>query len=194
MAVLRGIYGKDVPEFDGCVLDWYERNGAWDSDWYAVVWDDEKGKVDHVEYDTTRAGGGGWCKIDATPDVYRKVYRYYYDCVRKNFDEHVKIDEAREVKKGDTAVVVRGRKVPKGTVGEVFWIGEVQNPYAYGTVKRAGMKVGEETVWVPYEYLEAVDWEKRVVTGKERKERIRNAARGKMTYGGLRCIDRRVVG
>ena len=34
-----------------------------------------------------------------------------------------KIEEAWTPEKGHTVVVFKGRKVPKGTVGEVFWVG-----------------------------------------------------------------------
>ena len=33
-------------------------------------------------------------------------------------------EELDQFKKGDTVVVVKGRKVPKGVVGKVFWMGE----------------------------------------------------------------------
>jgi len=59
MAVIAGIYGNTEPEYVGCVLSTYELNGYNDSDWYAVCWDREQQKLVEVEYDTTRAGGGG---------------------------------------------------------------------------------------------------------------------------------------
>lgn len=86
MAVLRGIYGKTEPEYVGCVLDTYEHNGYDDSDWYAICWDEEKQELVHIEYDTTRAGGGGYARIDATEDVILKVYRHYKEIARKEFD------------------------------------------------------------------------------------------------------------
>lgn len=46
--------------------------------------------------------------------------------------------------RGKTVQVVRGRKVPQGTVGTVFWIGP--NKFGHGT--RLGIKVGEDTVWM----------------------------------------------
>lgn len=42
--------------YEGAVLDVYERNGYDDSDFYAIVWDAEKGQIEHVMYATTR----GW--------------------------------------------------------------------------------------------------------------------------------------
>lgn len=95
MAVLCGIYGKTEPEYVGCVLDNYEHNGYNDSDWYAICWDEEQQKVTHVEYDTTRAGGGGYAKVDATMDVIRKVYRYYKEIARKSFDSTWNQEQAK---------------------------------------------------------------------------------------------------
>jgi len=190
MAIFRGVYGKTEPEYEGCVLYSYEHNGAWDSDWYAVVWDEKEGRVKEVEYDTTRAGGGGWCEIDATDEVMRKVYRYYFNDARKHFDSHIKIEEAKRVRKGDEVTVVRGRKVKKGMVGEVFWVGNTYNPFVRDYELRAGIKVGEEKFFLPVEYLEYKGWEERVATGKERKERIRKIAKNALPIWGVEVLKR----
>jgi hypothetical protein len=51
--------------------------------------------------------------------------------------------EAGEIIKGQTVEVVRGRKVPKGTVGQIVWIGED----SFGNA-RVGIKTAEgETVF-----------------------------------------------
>ena len=102
MAVLCGIYGKTEPEYVGCVLDTYEHNGYNDSDWYAICWDEEQQKVTYVEYDTTRAGGGGYAKVDATMDVIRKVYRYYKEIARKSFDSTWNQEQAKKIRREDT--------------------------------------------------------------------------------------------
>ena len=73
MAVETCLYGKTDVQYEGCVLSTYERNGYHDSDFYAVCWDEEKQAVVDVEYDTTRAGGGGYANIDATPETIRKA-------------------------------------------------------------------------------------------------------------------------
>ena len=87
MAVYAGIYGKEnIAEYEGCVLRTYEKNGYEDSDWYAVCWDRSKKAVVDVKYDTTRAGGGGSAVIDATDDVIRLAYRYYWSLGRSFFD------------------------------------------------------------------------------------------------------------
>ena len=59
-------------------------------------------------------------------------------------------EERKAPRKGRTLRVVKGRKVPKGTEGVCFWVGESQ----WG--KRVGMKVAGETVWVDAKNVEAV--------------------------------------
>ena len=183
MAVFQGIYGDHDVEYIGCTLATYEHNGAWDSDWYAVVWDDEKGEVMNVMYDTTRGGSGGaWAKVDATDDVTRKVYRHFWNENRKWVDEVWKIEDAKTVRKGDMAIVTRGRKVPKGTIGSVFWVGTCYNRFSGENERRVGIETDGEKKFLPMDYVEVIGWEKRVATGRKRKEAIRNLT--------LRSIDR----
>ena len=128
MAVIAGIYGETEPKYVGCVISTYERNGYDDSDWYAICWDREKQKVVEVNYDTTRAGGGGYAEIDATPEVLREVYRWYKQIGRGLFDGRTNPEQAKKVRKGDTVKVIRGRKVPKGTQGLVLLGGNPVQP------------------------------------------------------------------
>lgn len=50
-----------------------------------------------------------------------------------------------ELVKGATVKVVKGRKVPKGTVGVVFWMGES----GYGKTRLGIRDAAGETHWVP---------------------------------------------
>lgn len=176
MAVIAGIYGKTKPEYVGCVLSTYERNGMNDSDWYAICWDREKQQVVEVEYDTTRAGGGGRAEIDATPEVLREVYRWYKRMGRQLFDARTNHEQAKKVQKGDAVKVVRGRKVPKGTQGQVFWVGTRYNQYSRTDEARVGIEVDGERMFLNAEYVEAIGWETRLATGRDRKQAIRNFA------------------
>lgn len=176
MAVIAGIYGKTEPEYVGCVLSTYERNGLNDSDWYAICWDREKQKVVEVEYDTTRAGGGGRAEIDATGEVLREVYRWYKRMGREHFDCCTNPSNAKKVQKGDTVRVIRGRNVPKGTEGVVFWVGTRYNQYSRMEEERVGIEVDGDRKFLSLDYVEVIGWEGRLVTGKERKRAIRNFA------------------
>lgn len=70
MAIFTNVYGDGhTPDYEGCVLDWYEHNGYDDSDWYAICWNEEKQTIDKVLFDTTRCACSGRAEIDATPEV-----------------------------------------------------------------------------------------------------------------------------
>ncbi len=61
------------------------------------------------------------------------------------------IEDLKTVRKGSDVKVVRGRKVPVGTTGKVFWIGDT----AYGV--RVGINTsGGETVWTAVTNVEVV--------------------------------------
>lgn len=180
MAVIKNIYGDDKVTYEGCVLSTYERNGYEDSDWYAICWDEEKQKVVEVEYDTTRCGGGGVAEIDATIETVRKAYRYYKSVGKSIFDTTVNEAQAKKTRVGDEVVVVRGRKIPKGTVGKCFWLGTRYNPYSRNDEKRAGIEINGDRVFVPEEYIVPVNWKDRLMTGKSRKQALRAYAVGSL--------------
>ena len=177
MAVQTWIYGKPDIRYEGCVIDTYERNGYHDSDWYAICWDREKQQLVEVEYDTTRCGGSGYAKIDATEETLHEVYRYLKRNAARYFDTVYNEKLAKTVQKGDSVLVGRGRKVPKGTVGNVFWVGSTYNYYSRRNEDRVGIeKEDGERVFLPLEYVSVIGWENRLIHGKERKRMIRNHA------------------
>ena len=56
------------------VLEVYEDNGYNDSDFYAVVWDDEQNCILHKQYATTRFYSEGYgAKVDATTEIIEKA-------------------------------------------------------------------------------------------------------------------------
>lgn len=190
MAVLAGIYGAKEPEYVGCVLNTYEHNGYDDSDWYAVVWDEETKSVIEIEYDTTRAGGGGWAEVDATEDTLRKAYRYYKHIGKALFDLKTNISQAKKVNKGDTVRVIRGRKIPKGTEATVFWTGSRLNIYSYREEERVGIEFDGRREFLPLEYVEVVNWEERLLRGYARKRSIVNFAVNSMPIQFRGCFER----
>lgn len=115
--IVRTIYA-------GCVLDKWERNGYDDSDFFALVWNEETQATEVIEYATTR----GWtyangATIDATPEVIAKATAYK---IKQATAKYVRssMDEALEPSKGKVCRVVKGRKVAKGSVVTV--LGEPQ--------------------------------------------------------------------
>lgn len=176
------------PAYIGFTLGNYEHNGYDDSDYYAVVWDDETDSVKTFEYMTTRFPCSGSVVVDADRETKRKVYRYFAKMARSDFDKHINPENAKKLRKGDTVTVVRGVKVPKGTVGEVFWIGTKYNYYSHCDEKRVGIKVGEEKMFLPYEYCVVNNWEDRLVHGWERKEEIRRLTYTLMHNRFIYCV------
>jgi len=109
--------------YEGCVLGTYERNGYNDSDFFAIVWDEESQTVKHVEYATTR----GWtypnsASVDATPETIEKARCFQEKVIYKQIRQEAQ-RKALEPVLGKVVVVVRGRKVPVGTEGEISWQG-----------------------------------------------------------------------
>ena len=182
MAIRTDIYGKgNVVQFAGCVLNTWERNGSWDSDFYATVWDEEQGRVRDVEYDTTRCGGGGSAEIDATDDVLNKAYQYYYDDAH-DMIERLAVVNAKKYDKGDDVRVVRGRKVKVGTVGKCFWKGTCYNRYARCNEDRMGIEVDGARFFIAAENVERNEWEKYLPTEEDKEKQRKNYAVSCMPY------------
>jgi hypothetical protein len=147
----------------GCVVTTRERNGYDDSDFYAIYWDPEAKRLNEVEYATTRFATDGnsayadakdgpyWDEIQAwlrnfnvkqirEAEIARWQQEAYYSCLPQ---------------KGAKVKVVKGRKVPKGTEGIVFWTGERQRygwDFYHGSHDsnvpgRIGFKDAKDNTW-----------------------------------------------
>lgn len=133
----------------GKVVDTREYNGYDDSDFYAVVWTDV-GPV-NVFYATTRAACYGSATVDATPEVMAAYKAHLAEDAKK--DAAVRAArEAATPAKGKTLKVVKGRKVPKGTVGTCIWVGA-----GFRGAPRVGIKDATGTVhWTAASNVEVV--------------------------------------
>lgn len=131
--------GRD-PLFPGAVITTRERNFHDDSDFYALVWDGEK--LTNVEYDTTRYAGGGSATVDATPEVIATANAWAYKTLRRVAWKGY-VERLRKPRKGDVVEVVRGRKLPVGTRGKLFWLGEAKTYGGYSAwSKKSSTRVG----------------------------------------------------
>lgn len=117
---------------DGLVLSTGERNGYDDSDFYARVWNPEKGHPETIEYATTR----GWtypnsALVDATPETLAAFAawekRTREAAAARRTERDLKVPSV-----GRTVKVTKGRKVPVGKTGRVFWFGEDRFYRSYG--------------------------------------------------------------
>jgi len=143
-------YGGEVTEeYKGAVLATREKNYYDDSDFYAVVWDEESQRVKSVNYASTRYGGGGDATVDATPEVLEKAKAFLAPIITRaaigedqaRYDKQVR--EFKEFHTGTPARVTRTIKsrkqgvIPEGYEGVLVW----QGPgYAYHDPPQYGVK------------------------------------------------------
>lgn len=148
---------EDDPQMDvtfkGAVLDTYEVNGHADSDFYAYVWDATQHRTRHVLYATTR----GWtypnrAEVDATPYVRALAAKYHYLSALRSVGAAA-VKRARKWHRGDRVRVYKGRKVPVGTAGEAFWVGE-----RYGTTRVGIRQDSGNVAWVDAAHVERDGW------------------------------------
>ena len=159
---------KDKTMFEGAVLkidEHYWLDGMLES--WAVCWNSEKQEIENVTFGYYSIEGsnlaGGSAKIDATRETWREVLRSLKPRANKAFADSV-IAYKRDIRKGTHAKVVRGRKIPKGTVVDVFWVGEkptfrgMRYTYLHETETIAGCydEHGNK-LWIKAEYLENID-------------------------------------
>lgn len=115
-------------------VDSYYDDGL--TDYSAYVWNEETLSVDYAgpcRYGTP-VDGPPWVAtfLAIAKDIARKAFAAEKAAREAEYEAGV---NARTVAKGKTVKVVRGKKVPKGTVGRVFWIAD----------GKWGVRVGLET-------------------------------------------------
>jgi hypothetical protein len=144
-----------VQKYHGKVIREYERNYRDDSDFYAVVWDEEKEEPRHIQWATTRA----WtyacgCTIDATPEV---IEKYNAWCKRRDhaWSEYRKKEKKYIPAKGKTirATTRRGKAV--GKQGVVTWVGAS----LYGGMSARFYTDSGEATFVSTDSIEILDEE-----------------------------------
>ena len=154
-----------VVEHEGATLADREENWSDDSDWYALYWNGEG--LGRTTYRTTRGGGtdDNYVTIDPTPEVLEAVrawqaaanYRLARDLELDAFRKA--LDEVVTAAKGKRVEVVKGRKVPIGVKGEVFWVGEGRS---YNRWDKPGLRLGVrgdngETYWIDDRNVRVID-------------------------------------
>ena len=196
MPLFTPVYSKEEPRghldiietkesYVGRVLETYEENGYNDSDFYAVVWDDETESILHKQYATTRFYSNGYgAKIDATPEIIEKATaerkaRFLKSAIEK--DE----ETAKTVAKGKMVEINRGRK-NRGIIGEVFWVGNPDKFSYYAKEHRSvGIKLDDErddngkfkNIVFAYDYnCDVINFESHLTNTKELEETATNKA------------------
>jgi len=181
MAVIFPAYGEKPKRvlFEGAVLETRERNFHDDSDFYAVCWDADKQELTTIEYATTRFGGGGTAKADASDDVLNAA-REWADAYAFKWYKEALIRDASTPRKGKRVRVVRGRTAPIGYEGEIFWQGSSgpewqRRPDRCGlsaSMKRKGKKY-IDAEWTYVSNVEVVDPDQYIPDDAEIKSRVK---------------------
>lgn len=135
---------------------------------YAVVWDmaehkEERVCIGYYGIDGQNLSGD----IDVTYEISKEVARDILRTMKQNaVAAYVKavINKKNAIEKGVRAEVIRGRKVRKGTILQVFWKGEKetyrsrQYSWMNETEEIAGCYDAEgNKVWIKTEYLKNID-------------------------------------
>lgn len=165
-------------EYEGAVLQTYERNGYDDSDFMAVVFDTKTGTVKDVEYASTRYAGGGSATVDATDDIRAAAQRVLFEERIAATIEHYR-NAAREIDMGKRVCVtptkagkdrkLGGKDVKAGTIGKVVFVGD--DRYRRGA-KRFGIltETGERIYGGP-EVFEVLDPEQYEISEEALRDR-----------------------
>jgi len=120
-------------DFTGYVLGIDERNGYSDSDFFAIVWDEEQQCVRTIDDGTTRfAAPPKYHGPSATPEVWAKAAAWWASKVGPKLAKETILSQRMVIDIGSEVEVVKGRKVAKGTKGEVVWKGKDQFYRSYG--------------------------------------------------------------
>ena len=152
--------------YEGCVLEVWKGDYRAMSDvytfaTYATVWSFEKNEpVDilvnaNFELDLS----GRYAEVDAT-DVVKELFWAHCEALSRKQEEDRRLRAANEAvkaakapNKGRIVQVVRGRKVPLGTIGYVFWTGTD----SYGTAKLGIATSNRKAVMPGKKYASFVD-------------------------------------
>lgn len=152
-----------LKKYEGCVIDQWEENRYDDSDFGALVWDEEKQAIRTEYYASTRFAGGGYCEIDYTPETMTKALEYVKPFVRRA----IFLDQLREAESPEVfkiVRVVRGRTVPKGTVGKVTFVGINK----YTGVDRVQIETANKDIYyIDWRHLEVIGLEKYLPTEEQ---------------------------
>ena len=182
-----GAYQQTISH-EGAVLGTYERNMRDDSDFHAIYWNPEKQEPGDTIYATTR----GWtyenhATVDATPEVWTEFHEFLAGRLKALILDRI-WREARTIEIGKEVIVIKGRKIARGTIGRVFW----QGAGAGMTAQRIGIETpdGEKlftaasNVEIDSEYLpDYVDYDRIEKADQEAKKEAEEG--GVARYRGL---------
>lgn len=126
LPVMQDTTTSSAKTYYGNVLAITENNGYNDSDFFAIVWDEEDQRVKSIEDGTTRfAAPSKYHKADASPEVRAKADNWLRTVHLPPLAKQSLIKQRTSLANlqfGEQVVIVKGRKFPIGTKGEVFGV------------------------------------------------------------------------
>jgi hypothetical protein len=151
-----------IESWTGCVLWTGEHNWHDDSDFYAVVWDEEAGQTREIEYASTR----GWtyhnyAVVDASDEVQAKATAYLAK-IRAENEAFRRAQEAKIPKV--RSLTTRGKN--KGVVGLVRRIQPNQYDLSQWAIEVAAIEVAGEAKYryIPVNRLEVINPDQYLIT------------------------------
>ena len=176
-------YNNNTESFEGAVIRLdgkYWLDGMVER--WAICWDIENHCTRQITYDYNGLDGRNLCNMDADVDLNTETARDIIRTIKadalESLAEHIRT-ESRRIRKGDTTTVIRGRKVKRGTILNVFWVGEKetylskQYSWMHETEEIAGAYTEDgQKVWIKTEYLQRLTKDT-PMTKKERKSYIK---------------------
>jgi hypothetical protein len=127
--------------------------GDYQGTYFASIWNPEKGAVDTVSLGEFDIGEKDEAEVDGNFDNCPGLRELVHAKINAVIDEKLAdLTERQEIAVGDEVVVVKGRKLPKGTKGKAFWIGDS----GFGT--SVGLTFGAGRVHGSYPDAVFVSW------------------------------------
>lgn len=134
----------------------------------AVCWNSQEKKIEYHQVGYYGCDGQNMCQtsceVDATPETWKEIIHYYLKPAAYAAFEKSVIEYKQAIHIDTTAEVIRGKKVPKGTVVKVFWIGDRPTfrarryEWMRETERIAGCKdEAGNKYWIKAEYLKNID-------------------------------------
>jgi len=163
-----GIFEKGTESYKGQVITTtthYWLDGMLEE--RAILWNPEKHETFSIQVGYYGIDGCNLCGMSATVDLNTENYKDMLATFKKDaeiaFEEYLE-SRQNEIRKDRTAEVVKGKKVPKGTVLKVFWCGErptyrsLSHSWMHETETIAGcFNENGEKVWIKADYLKTID-------------------------------------
>lgn len=130
----------------------YDFYAGWDNSYQTdfpyicvLFYENEELKSERISLTNTIEGGNAYYinkAIVSIPDkVQETKYKNYLAALEEQRHEAEILRDKMRVEKYKTVKVVRGRKVPKGTIGRVFWMGDSGYGESVGLELADGKKV-----------------------------------------------------